>query len=333
MRTSSHTLPAIVLLSAALLLSACAEESLGPPECDAALRDGAAAGSWIRVEPGSFTMGVNEDFYQWYFVDRGNASEVREQMRATITRPYVAMATEVTNEMWDDVFDANPTFVLECPTCPVEFVRRADALMFANALSERDGLTPCYDLSRCTGEPGTRVASCPADIVFDLECEGYRLPTAGEFEYLARAGTTTSHHCGELQLYERDQCLHDHEWTGDNWRLRERYPAGALEVQPVATLCPNDWGFYDVGGNVAEHVWDVRSTDLPEPWAEEVVDPIRPLIPGESPSFQHVGDTYNGGILGLAASGAVASIPANSSLETLKPIGFRLVRTVPVGER
>lgn len=235
------------LLTAALLLSACGEEELGPPACDLELRDGSAAETWIRVEPGSFMMGANQDFQQWYYLDRQGSGAILEQMRATITRPYYAMATAVTNRTWDELMDGNRVSLTECAACPVEAVRRADVMMFANALSARDGFELCYDLTRCTGEPGNLTASCPADLMFDFECAGYRLPTAGEFEYFARAGTTTSYHCGELQERNRNQCLHDHEWTGTNWRILDRYPPAELEMQPTTTLCPNPWGFYDVG--------------------------------------------------------------------------------------
>jgi formylglycine-generating enzyme required for sulfatase activity len=111
------------LLTAALLLSACGEEELGPPACDLELRDGSAAETWIRVEPGSFMMGRNEDFQQWYLVDKGDRAEVLPQMQATITRPYYAMATELTNGTWDEVMDGNRVLFTECATCLGTVVR------------------------------------------------------------------------------------------------------------------------------------------------------------------------------------------------------------------
>lgn len=327
-----RTPPALVLV--ALALGACEDdERLGPPACPAELRDGSAADTWIRVEPGSFMMGTNEEFQEWYYVDDGVRAEVIPQMHATITRPYEAMATEVTNALWDEVMPVNPSPRPECRLCPVEGVGRADTLFFANALSQRDGLPVCYDLSGCTGEPGTRSARCPVDMTFDFDCEGYRLPTAGEFEYIARSGATTDHHCGALRTKTSDQCVWDYEWLGFNPRIQAIYPdPRTVESQPVRTLCPSPWGFYDVGGNVAEHVWDLRSTLLPEAWAETVVDPVRPVELGTRPSFQQAGDSYWGGALGLVAAGATAGFPGGSG-EYLWPAGFRLVRTVPVDER
>jgi hypothetical protein len=42
---------------------------------------------------------------------------------------------------------------------PVSFVSWWEAVAFANALSEHQGVEPCYVLQGCIGEPGTRVFS------------------------------------------------------------------------------------------------------------------------------------------------------------------------------
>ena len=316
------------LVAATLTLGACGDEEFGPPNCDPSLRDGSAANQWIRVESGSFRMGVNEDFQRRFYAEEGTSYVVRPQRDVTISRPFFAMATEVTNAMWDELVPVNPSSEPDCANCPVEFVRRAGALMFANALSERDGLEACYDLSACVGEPGTRAAACPVDLTFDFDCTGYRIPTAAEFEYIARAGTTTPHHCGDDFTAGLDPCLYDHEWTGENWRLEGNYV-----VQPVATLCPNPWGFYDVGGNVAKHLWDLRSTYDPEPWPEAAVDPIRPFDARRGVSTLQTGGTYDQTNRDAALAGRMFAIPVNSSLDTWFPAGFRLVRTVPEHER
>lgn len=67
---------------------------------------------------------------------------------------------------------------------------------------------------------------------------GYRLPTEVEWEYACRAGTTTEFSFGS---FESD--LEDHAWYEGN--------AGG-ETHTAGEKQPNQWGFYDMQGNVAE---------------------------------------------------------------------------------
>ena len=75
----------------------------------------------------------------------------------------------------------------------------------------------------------------------------YRLPSESEWEYGARAGTTTKYGWGDDLGSNRANCK---EGCGDPFD----------HTAPVGSFAPNPWGLYDMHGNVIEWVEDCWST-------------------------------------------------------------------------
>ncbi len=93
----------------------------------------------------------------------------------------------------------------------------------------------------------------------------FRLCTEAEWEYVARAGTTTSWSIPE------DANLQDYAWYDSN--NTSSYGTGPKQVK---TRLPNAFGLYDVHGNLREWVQDYASADYSAD-ANGVTDPQGPL--------------------------------------------------------
>ncbi|QIK62875.1 formylglycine-generating enzyme family protein [Leucobacter viscericola] len=110
------------------------------------------------------------------------------------------------------------------PTLPATGVRWIDAAQWCNTASETAGITPAYEIHN-------------GEVVWDLNSDGFRLPTEAEWEYASRAGSTGPRY-GELSQIA---------WTDAD-------PIDAS--QPVGLKRPNDFGLYDTLGNAWEWCWD-----------------------------------------------------------------------------
>jgi formylglycine-generating enzyme required for sulfatase activity len=127
---------------------------------------------------------------------------------------------------------------------PMRDITFADAALFCNWLSQREGRKPCYER---TGRMLPKEAARTADLWRVVpNANGYRLPWASEWIRACRAGTVT-----EFGFGNHDQRLRDYGVFQDN--------SGGLLARVRSRRC-NSWGLFDMHGNLFE--WCNDRTDV-----------------------------------------------------------------------
>lgn len=82
-----------------------------------------------------------------------------------------------------------------------------------------------------------------------IEVEAYRLPTEAEWEYAARAGNNDQTFSWKTEMPHTEKgCFNGNFKPGDGDYSRDGY----IITSPVGAYASNDFGLYDMSGNVAE---------------------------------------------------------------------------------
>ena len=222
-------------------------------------------GHELRLVPaGQYTMGTSR---------RDTHRRSNEPLRPVrVTHAFYLGAREVTNAEFrafkpdhnSGAFEGNS---LDGDDQPVVNVTWDEVAQYLNDLSIKDGLQPVY-------EQGTR-GWLP---VLPLR-NGYRLPTDAEWEWAARfAGQTAA------LLYPWGDAIPPPDRSGNYADVSAArilpsalvtYDDGYPVSAPVASYLANEYGIFDLGGNVAEWIQDFYTVDVVET-TETVDDPLGP---------------------------------------------------------
>ena len=207
----------------------------------------------VWIEKGTFLMGSPEtEPERW---------DDETQHTVTLTKGFFLGKHLVTQPQWIAMMGATEDKTTETlgkgDKYPVYNLNWYAAIVFCNKLSMTVGLTPAYSINGNTNPdawgsiPTTKNTAWDA-VQFVAGSTGYRLPTEAQWEYACRAGTTTPFSTGDN--ITTDQA---------NFDGKSPYSGGYDEngvylgkTTEVGSYDPNDWGLYDMHGNLWEWCWD-----------------------------------------------------------------------------
>ncbi len=187
----------------------------------------------VYIPAGEFMMGssdaeIDEVFYEAKkysdSAERSWFSAESPKRKVTIKDGFWMGKFEVTQAEWQAVMSDNPSKFSDCGgNCPVEQVSRDDIQVFLKRLNAKnDGFE-------------------------------YRLPSEAEWEYAARAGTTTAFSFGNSLNSSQANFNGEYPYASTKGtRIGKTVKVGSYQ--------PNAFGLYDMHGNVWEWVQDIYNS-------------------------------------------------------------------------
>jgi len=149
---------------------------------------------FVLIQPGEFDMGSPTN-------EVGRDNDEGPVHHVTIPEPFYMSKYEVTQKQWSEVMVSNPSY-FKGNDLPVENVSWEKVQQFIRSLNAKEGT------------------------------DKYRLPTEAEWEFAARAVTTTRYSFGEDESE-----LEDHAWYWENSEGRRIQSARKSPIPGVSMIC------------------------------------------------------------------------------------------------
>ncbi|MBN2891321.1 MAG: formylglycine-generating enzyme family protein [Bacteroidales bacterium] len=251
----------------------------------------------VLIKAGSFIMGSP--------TTEPSRSDNETQHKVKFTYNFLMCKYEVTQTEYENLIGNNPSNYVGCGSCPVEKVSWWDAIKYCNALSKKEGFPLAYN------ESSGHLIDSNGNVTSDItKVKGYRLPTEAEWEYVARAGTSSPYNTGSN--ITTSQVNYNGNYPNDG------NSKGEYRKKPISIgkFSPNSWGLYDMHGNVWEWCHD---------WYGDYNDNETNPIGKTNGSLRVM---RGGSWLSTAGNCRSARRMTNKPSESSVNTGFRVVRTV-----
>ena len=183
-----------------------------------------------------------------------NQSLTEEREWQRIDKSFMLGETEVTQDLFKQIMNFNYS-ICKGRNNPVEAVTWYDCAEFCNRLSDYFNLehyyeirNPVYGGNDNNDNPVPLSIHSVGEIIENKKSCGFRLPYAREWTLAALSGTNN-----KFAGTNQSDDVGRYAWIRDN---------SDYQTHPVAQKLPNEWGFYDMNGNVFEWTNDVVFIDI-----------------------------------------------------------------------
>jgi formylglycine-generating enzyme required for sulfatase activity len=239
-----------------------------------------------RIEPGTFTMGAPASEVRKY-----NYSKTELEREITITKPFYMAVFEFTAQQFYQIWAwrCNNTYgkteaTGARPAINISYnYLRGSHDNGINFPSTGNEVYDIPDVTKFCNKNGYKANTISTIGWFRRHVPGLKidLPTEAQWEYCCRAGTTTpfnnstTHTVADAPFegldpigrYKYNSLKYDE--SQDKWADPKDDSQFVYGIAEVGSLDPNEWGLYDMHGNVAEWVRDWTSekdpADLTDP--------------------------------------------------------------------
>ena len=224
----------------------------GGPKPGTVFRDCPDCPEMVVIPKGSFMMGGTPAEHEWFTGqfggERKQVDKERPRHRVSVDYSFAIGKFEVTKGQYAKfATDTNRKDGIGCYVFDGKWIKEAS----------RTWRSPGYD--QTDRHPVVCVswyeATAYAKWLSDKTGFNYRLLSEAEFEYAARAGTSTMRYWGH-DWDNKEACKFANAADKGKWRISFDCSDGYKFTAPVGKYLPNAFGLHDMLGNVAERVED-----------------------------------------------------------------------------